>query len=283
LQEKKVVIPDTLQGFMSDANIIELVKGFPQDRPLIEQLISLSATAAVATQVLEEEPRLDQRGLGKMVKIPQGEFLYGDEKTPTTIDHDYLMDVYPVTNAQYRQFMEAGGYEKEEFWPDEGMKWKKKEKRVQPDNWNDPKWNQSECPVVGVSYYEAEAFAKWAGKRLPTEQEWEKAARGTDGREYPWGDEFDKDKCNSEESGIKGTTPVTKYVNGVSPFGCYDMAGNVWEWCASWYHNEQDGRRVIRGGSWYDGPERLRSSNRFRNYADDRDDGIGFRLAQDAR
>ncbi|MCH8038995.1 MAG: SUMF1/EgtB/PvdO family nonheme iron enzyme [Nitrospinae bacterium] len=281
LQEKNVVIPDTLQGFMSDANIIELVKGFPQDRPLIEQLISLSATAAVATQVLEEEPRLDQRGLGKMVKIPQGEFLYGDEKTPTTIDHDYLMDVYPVTNKQYRQFMEAGGYEKEEFWPDEGMKWKKKGKRVQPDSWGDPKWNQPEYPVVGVTCFEAEAFAKWAGKRLPTEPEWEKAARGTDGGEYPWGEEFDKDKCNSEESGIKGTTPVTKYVNGVSPFGCYDMAGNVWEWCASWYGNEQGGRRVVRGGSWDYGPVSLRSSYRIGLPAGDRNFDIGFRLAQD--
>ena len=207
--------------------------------------------------------------------------MYGDEKTLTTIDHDYWMDVYPVTNGQYRQFMEAGGYEKEEFWSEEGLKWKKKEKRVQPDSWEDPKWNQPDHPVVDVSYFETEVFAKWAGKRLPTQQEWEKAARGTDGREYPWGDEFDKERCNSEQTGVNGTTPVTKYVNGVSLFGCYDMAGNVWEWTASWYGNEQDGLRVIRGGSWDDRQGNLRSSYRNGNTADNRDNDIGFRLAQD--
>ena len=188
------------------------------------------------------------------------------------------MDVYTVTNEQYQQFREAGGYDKEEYWSEEGLKWKKEEKRTEPKYWRDPKWNQPDHPVVGVSYYEAEAFAKWAGKHLPTEQEWEKAARGTDGREYPWGDEFDKERCNSEESGIKGTTSVTKYVNGVSPFGCYDMAGNVWEWTES----QEKNLKVRRGGSWANPPIYVRSAYRGRTSPTSRYDGIGFRCAQDA-
>lgn len=185
----------------------------------------------------------------EMVKVPKGPFLYGDDKTREMIDHDYWIDKYPVTNEKYRAFIEAGGYESQRYWSEDGWKWRVAYSIAGPAYWNDTKWNKVDHPVVGVSYYEAEAYAIWAGKRLPTEQEWEKAARGEDGREYPWGKEFDKDRCNSEESDIGHTTPVTQYPNGVSPYGCYDMAGNVREWCSSRYH-EMKGLRVIRGGSW---------------------------------
>ena len=149
-----------------------------------------------------------------------------------------------------------------------------------PEYWTDPKWNKADHPVVGVSYFEAEAYATWAGKRLPTEQEWEKAARGTDGREYPWGNDFDTTKCNSYESGITATTAVTSHEEGISPFGCFDMAGNVWEWCSSWYYQSLN-QRVIRGGSWSSVAVDLRSSGRNRLTTFVRDLTIGFRLAQD--
>ncbi|MCH8039118.1 MAG: SUMF1/EgtB/PvdO family nonheme iron enzyme [Nitrospinae bacterium] len=217
-----------------------------------------------------------------MILIPKGPFLYGDDNEFLTIDYDYYMDIYPVTNQHYAPFIRASGYDNEALWSKEGWGWKEEGKISQPKLWDDPKWNQSGHPVVGVSYFEAEAFANWAGKRLPTEQEWEKAARGTDGRTYPWGDTFGKNKCNCYDSGIGGTTPVTRYADGKSPFGCHDMAGNVFDWCASWYDNSKDSR-VLRGGSWVDGPDDLRcAARRLRFHPRNSDQVVGFRCAQDA-
>ena len=216
-----------------------------------------------------------------MVLIPKGPFLYGDDKVKMTIEEDYCMDVYPVTNEAYRKFFEGGGYHTREYWSDEGWAWKEKEKVFQPGFWDDPIWDQLHHPVVGVGYFEAEAFAKWAGNRLPTEQEWEKAARGTDGRGYPWGEEFGENRCNSNESNIGATTPVKKYPNGTSPFDCHDMAGNVWEWTNSWGDNSHK-YRVIRGGSWFDDAKFLRSSYRNWNFPTNWGPNVGFRCAQDA-
>ena len=181
-----------------------------------------------------------------MVKVPKGPFLYGAEKIRVVIDHDYWIDQYPVTNKKYGEFVRGGGYEHKKYWSVQGWRWKTEENVVGPVWWDDIKWNKPDHPVVGVSYYEAEAYAAWARKRLPTEQEWEKAARGEDGRQYPWGEEFDQNRCNSREPGI-GTTPVNQYPNGVSPYGCYDMVGNVSEWCLG---RSDEGYRVCRSGSW---------------------------------
>jgi formylglycine-generating enzyme required for sulfatase activity len=215
-----------------------------------------------------------------MVKVPKGPFLYGEKRAREVIDHDYWIDKYPVTNEKYRAFILADGYGNQAYWSVEGWKWKTQKNINAPEYWNDTKWNKADYPVVGVSYYEAEASAKWAGKRLPTEREWEKAARGEDGREYPWGDGFDKNKCNSAEAGFEHTTPVTQYPNGVSPYGCYDMAGNVWEWCADW-HDEKKDSRVFRGGAWVNEPRSLRVSNRGGFDASSLNFLIGFRLVQD--
>ena len=227
----------------------------------------------------------DAKAPANMVLIPKGPFLYGleNERLRLTIDYDYFMDIYLVTNQHYDPFIRAGGYDNKALWSKEGWSWKRKEKVSQPKWWDDPKWNSSDHPVVGVSYFEAEAFANWAGKRLPTEQEWEKAARGTDGRKYPWGDEFDKNKCNCYEAGIGGNTPVTQYADGKSPFGCHDMAGNVSNWCASWYDYHKSAR-VLRGGtrtSTY--KEDLRSAYRIGLVPRNRYNYVGFRCAQDAQ
>jgi formylglycine-generating enzyme required for sulfatase activity len=263
------------------AYLTQHVRGFSEPRPEPEnQTRPLREKKKRAKPVEKQAKPSAPAAPANMVKVPKGPFLYGDEKTSVTIDHDYWIDQYPVTNQKYRAFVEADGYGNHAYWSPEGWKWKTEKNIARPEYWNDAKWNKADHPVVGVSYYEAEAYAKWIGKRLPTEQEWEKAARGEDGRQYPWGEEFDKARCNGEESGIGHTTPVTQYPNGVSPYGCYDMAGNVWEWCASWYDESQD-YRVLRGGSWDDKPGDLRVSTRNRNYAGNRYNFIGFRLAQD--
>ena len=216
-----------------------------------------------------------------MVKVPKGPFLYGEGRIREVIESDYWIDKYPVTNEKYRTFILADGYGNQAYWSSEGWKWKTENNVTVPKLWNDTTWNKADYPVVGVSYYEAEAYTKWAGKRLPTEREWEKAARGEDGREYPWGNEFDKNTCNSEEAGLGHTTPVTQYPSGVSPYGCYDMAGNVWELCAEWYDESKKDSRVLRGGSWDFGPEVLRVSYRLWSDADNRGNDLGFRLAED--
>ena len=203
-------------------------------------------TVTAKSQLYKPHKRLE---FNDMAEVPAGSFLYGYDKHEENVQRPFFIDIYPVTNRQYNLFIKSGGYSKDEYWSKEGIKWRKGNIVHLSYYRNFIKWEQHDFPVVGVTYYEAEAYAKWAGKRLPTEKEWEKAARGTDGREYPWGDIFDKDKCNAKESGAGKTTSVTKYPEGVSPYGCYDMAGNVWEWTSSWHEDDIDAN-VLRGGSW---------------------------------
>ncbi|MEW5721286.1 MAG: SUMF1/EgtB/PvdO family nonheme iron enzyme, partial [Chloroflexota bacterium] len=194
-----------------------------------------------------------------LVKIPAGEFTMGsdggrdNEKPPHQIYLDeYYIARYPVTNAEFGRFVQAGGYSQRQWWTEDGWNWKGN--RTSPEKYGGV-FDHPNHPVVGVTWYEAVAYATWAGMRLPTEAEWEKAACGTDGRRYPWGDTFDASRCNSTESraGARGilarvgalfrrpgaesaTTPVGQYSpKGDSPYGVADMAGNVWEWCADWH------------------------------------------------
>jgi formylglycine-generating enzyme required for sulfatase activity len=211
-----------------------------------------------------------------MVYVPAGPFIYGPLPNPRieVITSGYWIDQFPVTNEQCCAFLNSKGNQKEK-----GV------------TWLDPEWSRikkqgkgfaieagyEQHPVTGVNWYGATAFAKWAEKRLPTEYEWEKAARGIDGRTYPWGLDFDNSRCNTSEGRRGGTTPVGIYgPAGASPYGCEDMAGNVWEWTAS----QSGPLAVLRGGSWDNLRRHAACAFRIDEHPADRVHVIGFRCAR---
>ena len=196
-----------------------------------------------------------------MILIPARDFLMGDEKQSVHVDAFYV-DKYPVTNAEYAKFVEATGHPPPPDWEEKGGTYP-------PDMANHP--------VVFVNWFDAQDYAAWAGKRLLTETEWEKAARGTDGRVYPWGDWFDKVMCNASEAGVGGTTPVGKYSPfGDSPYRVCDMAGNVWEWTATdWTPGSSS--KVQRGGSFVNRGSYARCAYRYLGVPEPRNPNVGFR------
>jgi serine/threonine-protein kinase len=205
----------------------------------------------------------------------------------------FHIEVHEVTNKEYRAFMDAGGYADKAYWSDEGWKWKEASETERPAFWDNKRFNAPRQPVVGVSFYEAEAYAKWAGKRLPTEAEWELACRGGDGRVYPWGNEFSKEAANTRESRLRATEPVGSRPSGKSPFGAHDMAGNAAEWCASAYsadsyaredepQPDNGGRRVVRGGSFFEPADMARACSRFSAPPSARERFISFRCVMDS-
>ena len=199
----------------------------------------------------------------EMVLVPEGEFTMGsddgsaDEKPVHQVFLDtYYIDKYEVTNALYKACVDAGVCEE----PSD------------TENYNNSQYAQH--PVVYVNWNKANEYCEWRGARLPTEAEWEKAARGTDGRTYPWGEEIDSSFANYGGN-VGDTTPVGSYESGVSSYGAYDMAGNVWEWVSSLYqgypYSANDGRedlldtsgsRVLRGGAWNSNANGVRSAAR---------------------
>jgi formylglycine-generating enzyme required for sulfatase activity len=297
----------------ADGQIFDLTAAPLQER-LVGEAVGREEPARSRIQVVtppppEPEPllsvlRLEKAGI-EMILIPAGEFLMGspedegqEREHPQHTLHlpDYYIARTPVTNAQFTPFIEDDGYRRREFWTGSGWQTKEKEGRKQPRYWRDKKWNGPDQPVVGVSWYEALAYARWAGSTLPSEAEWEKAAswdpQTGQKRRYPWGDEWDPEKCNSSEKGPGRTTPVGGYSPaGDSSYGVTDMAGNVWEWCRTrWGYDypydpddgredlEAGGRRVVRGGSWISSYRYARCACRGRYSPDGLLVNLGFRL-----
>lgn len=228
------------------------------------------------------------------IKIPGGEFTMGELSRKVVLPTFWIAK-YPVTNAQYARFINAGGYRERRWWTDKGWAWREKAKRTQPWYWTDNNFTRPEQPVNGVSWYEALAFSRWLSEAsgqnitLPLEAQWEKAARGTDGRMYPWGNTFDKNRCNTCESDIGKTTSVRQYEGkGDSPYGVVDMAGNVWEWCLDEYNNPQSdpskvnitsiNSRIARGGSFLGYPFSATTWSRFDLGPDFARNDYGFRV-----
>ena len=250
-----------------------------------------SATLGMNQPLYYEKSRLGDKP-NEMILIPAGPFTKGtdnrlpDEGPQHTVETDaYLIDKYEVTNLQYSKF-------------------NKETKRKSPSHFRNrtyPK-GKADHPVVYVTWHDADAYCRWAGKRLPSDTEWEKAARGTDGRIFPWGDQFKVENANTpvrwETIGLFGdTTPVGAFPTGLSAFGLHDTSGNAWEWTASWYgpypgnstFSESYGERykTLKGGSWFDcsfykcgisAP----TFNRAFFAPSTKNDSFGFRCAKDA-
>ncbi len=228
----------------------------------------------------------------EMVLIPAGKFIRGtDFRLPDegprheVVLPAYYIDKYEVTNLQYKKFIDATG-------------------RRSPSHFRNRTFPEGKAdhPVTYVSWYDAEAYCDWAGKRLPDDREWEKAARGSDGRTFPWGSAFGIDKANTPVRWVAlrrqgDTTPAGAFEAGKSPFGLYDMTGNVWEWTSSWYQPYPGNQRItenygekyktLKGGSWWDcsfyrcgisAPVYNRSFFHPRT----KNESFGFRCARDA-
>ncbi|MEG4012685.1 MULTISPECIES: SUMF1/EgtB/PvdO family nonheme iron enzyme [unclassified Microcoleus] len=242
------------------------------------------------------------------IEIPGGEFYMGSDAAEA-LDNErsrhlcyleaYAIDRYPVTCGQYRDFMASGGYQNPDWWSVEGWKWLKVHLVDRPLYWSEnPAFNNH--PVCGVSWYEAEAYCNFAGKRLPSEAEWEKAASwdaaNQTNRTYPWGEAQPNASLCNHGNNLANTSPVDAFPKGASATGCCDMLGNVWEWTASTFDAYPgfesypykgysqvyfDGEhRVLKGGSWATFPQAMRSSFRNWYYPGVRQIIAGFRCAK---
>lgn len=257
---------------------------------LVAAAALIAVICAIAFYVMRSRSQAELIGKdgAPAVLIPSGAFVMGDdEESPRReifVD-GFTLDKYEVTVARYAAFLQATGNIKP------------------PDEWEtmDIK-SGADLPVVGVDWQDANGYCRWAGKRLPTEAEWEKAARSADGRKYPWGNDaptpeharFGKPFQNPVYR--DGVARVGSHSNGVSPFGIHDLSGNVSEWVADWFSEsfprgdlrnpkgpENGTGKVLRGGGWYDPVERITATKRFHAGPGHRSDDVGFRCASDVK
>lgn len=278
--------------------------------PLHQEVLQrkVSAGQGVLNHLLAEyrpnqrvnQPYWEQR----MVLVPAGVYPIGDpfhaaeRPAHSQKTEGFLLDIFPVTNADYAQFIADGGYSEVDLWLPAGWRLLQEQNISAPAFWNLKGHacgeDYPDYPVVGVSWYEAMAYARWRGLRLPTEIEWEMACRGVDGYIWPWGNQWEPGRANTAESGILNLCPVGSFPEGQSPVGCHDMIGQVYEWTSSLYqaypYHRDDGRespfqpgpRTLRGCSWSTrGSYFSRAAYRFLQPPEHRHSDIGFRCAMD--
>ena len=229
------------------------------------------------------DPRIEpdlRRFPAGYLEIPAGTYPIGDENRPMKIKRSFWLSKYPVTNSQFRLFLEDGGYHEPDWWSPEGWQWREKKGITEPLLWRHGRWNGENQPVVGVSWYEAQAFCRWAGGDLPNEQEWKAAVWGNRENKYSWGDQWENDICNSREAKLGIISPVGLFPRSRCPeSGLEDMIGNVWEWCQDWSDQDQDAR-VLRGGSFFSDEFVLSCVYRDWLNPDVRDGSVGFRVVR---
>jgi len=243
------------------------------------------ATASVAYwRSLDKREVIGKDGAPALL-IPAGKFTMGDNEVLPRKEiylDAFYMDKYEVTTSRYAGFLKAtGAVNLPEGWETVDLA------------------TRGDRPVVGVTWFEANAYCRWAGKRLPTEAEWEKAARGTDERAYPWGNELPNSglatflRKSSLDAYKDGLSPVGSHEAGKSPYGIHDLAGNAYEWVADWHRDgyvagqtvnptgpESSQTKVLRGGGWQDPAQRIASTRRYSGTPTNRADDVGFRCAR---
>ncbi|MAU09406.1 MAG: hypothetical protein CL607_06270 [Anaerolineaceae bacterium] len=267
---------------------------------LVEALCSeLEIASDVELSELEKSAEAIRTIIGEpfeWCEIPAGEFLYGKDKETLSLP-TFAISKYPITYRNFQQFIEDEGFDIDASWWND-LLW------YHPSTPGEQTMKYSTNPRDNVNWYEAISFCSWLSQkidpnydvydlvnyfvRLPTEPEWEKASRGIDGREYPWGNRFDAKKCNTFESGTGTTSPVTLYSEGNSPYGVQGMTGNVWEWCLNeYFYTEANvinidfssrSERAVRGGSWIDNQYHAYTYCRSKYAPHGRGNQLGFRI-----
>jgi formylglycine-generating enzyme required for sulfatase activity len=261
-----------------------------------EQRAPFDARLAAARELGADDPRL-----GAEREVAAGAFRMGndppegsapEQPARTVTIGAFRLDLFPVTVCQFARFV-LSGYRDRAVWSDAGWAFREELGLERPRFWGEESWKaylEPNQPVVGVSWFEAEAYARFAGRRLPSEAEWERAARGEDGRRYPWGEDWDPRRA-AHRGGLRQTLPVGCFPAGRSPHGLWDAAGNVWEWTADAWDPQayaraqpvappEGAQRAARGGAWNALPAQLRCANRNAWAPDARYSNLGFRTAR---